>query len=288
MLEQLLQGIVEEPQTEDRWLVLGDWLEEHDDPRRAESLRLHRRLLATCCEPEKHPERAVWQARIVALLAEGVKPCVPQRKVLLDKGVEMTFSFIPPGSFLMGSPPEESKRHYLERPRHRVTLTKGYWLGVRKVTRKQCRRMSGRRLGEVKGNNDHPVVGLSWGDCQDLCLLSAKRTGQKFRLPTEAEWEHAARAGTSTSYFFGEDITVDQAKWRFLPNAWGLHDMHGDVREWVADEHAPYAEGDAVDPRAARGDDRYVLRGGGSARRWWSDSGNRRGGTGCRLVLCTD
>jgi uncharacterized protein (TIGR02996 family) len=104
VLEAILRAIVEEPPSEGRWLVLADWLEEHDDPRRAELLRLHRRLLATCCEPERHPERAGWQGRLVGLLAAGVRPCVPQRTVLLAEGVEMTFSFVPPGSFLMAAP----------------------------------------------------------------------------------------------------------------------------------------------------------------------------------------
>src|SRR3954469_21936832 len=85
-LEGLLHAIVADPQAEDRYLVLADWLEEHDDPRRAELLRLHRRLLATCCVPEEHPERADWQARIVELIGQGVRPCVPQRKVVLGEG----------------------------------------------------------------------------------------------------------------------------------------------------------------------------------------------------------
>src|SRR5437660_224334 len=96
VLEDLLQAVVADPQAEDRYLVLADWLEEHDDPRRAELLRLHRRLLATCCEPDRHPERAGWQARVVELIGQGVRPCVPQRRVVLAKGVEMGFSFIPP------------------------------------------------------------------------------------------------------------------------------------------------------------------------------------------------
>src|SRR5947209_20369210 len=79
MIEDLLRGIVADPQAEDRWLVLADWLEEHDDPRRAELLRLHRRLLATCCEPDQHPERAVWQARIVELIEQVVEPWEPTR-----------------------------------------------------------------------------------------------------------------------------------------------------------------------------------------------------------------
>src|SRR4051812_13565487 len=94
MLNDLLRAIVADPQAEDRWLVLADWLEEHDDPRRAELLRLHRKLLATCCQPERHPERAAWQTRIVELIGQGVRLCVPQRTVRLGKGVEMTFNFI--------------------------------------------------------------------------------------------------------------------------------------------------------------------------------------------------
>src|SRR5688500_16974610 len=104
VLDSLLNATVAEPLAEDHWLVLADYLEEHDDPRRAELLRLHRRLLATCCVPEGHPEREVWQGRIVELLGQGVKPCVPQRTILLgERKVPMTFSWIPPGSFLMGS-----------------------------------------------------------------------------------------------------------------------------------------------------------------------------------------
>jgi len=102
-LEGLLAGIVADPLEETRWLVLADWLEEFDDPRRAELLRLHRKMLATCCEPSRYLERADWQARMVALIAEGVRPCLPQETVTLPGGVGMNFSFIPPGSFLMGS-----------------------------------------------------------------------------------------------------------------------------------------------------------------------------------------
>src|ERR1700758_2065903 len=102
MLEDLLLGIVADPQAEDRYLVLADWLEEHDDPRRAELLRLHRRLLATCCEPDAHPERAEWQARVGEMLAVGVVPCVPRHTLSLPGGVPLVGSFVPPSSFLMG------------------------------------------------------------------------------------------------------------------------------------------------------------------------------------------
>src|SRR3954452_10436616 len=98
-LDLLLEAVVLEPFAEDRWSVVADWLEEHDDPRRAELLRLHRRLIATCRKPDRHPGRGGWQARIVELLGLGVQPCVPRRTVELGEGVGMSFSWIPPGSF---------------------------------------------------------------------------------------------------------------------------------------------------------------------------------------------
>ena len=82
-LEGLLNAIVADPHNEVRWLVLADYLDEYDDPRRAELLRLHRRLLATCCEPDQHPERVGWHARIIELLTERVRPCLPEQTVEL-------------------------------------------------------------------------------------------------------------------------------------------------------------------------------------------------------------
>src|ERR1700678_4414078 len=87
-LQGFFQTIVENPADEGTYLILTDWLEENDDPRRAELLRLHRRLLATCCEPDQHPQRASWQARMIELLDQGVKPCHPQTSVELCEGVE--------------------------------------------------------------------------------------------------------------------------------------------------------------------------------------------------------
>jgi uncharacterized protein (TIGR02996 family) len=253
MLDHLLQGVVDEPQTEARWSVLADWLEEHDDPKRAELLRLHRRLLATCCEPNEHLERAEWYARLVALLAEGVRPCVPQKKLVLASGVEMTFSFIPPGSFLMGSPLDEKGRGADELQR-RVSLTGGLWVGVYPVTQAQWQAVMGDNPSEFKGD-DRPVESVPFADYVDFCGRLSERFGPRFRLPTEAEWEWCCRAGTTTAFHTGDgEEDMRRAGWcnydrqsplrwwvgtrpagQFDSNAFGLLDTHGNVEEVTAD-----------------------------------------------------
>jgi uncharacterized protein (TIGR02996 family) len=310
-LEGLLDAVVADPQAEDRYQVVADWLEEHDDPQRAELLRLHRRLLATCCEPEEHPERAGWQARIVELLGQGVRPCVPQRTIELGKGVTMTFSFIPAGTYLMGSPKGEEERYDTE-TLHRVAVTKGYFLGTGPVTQAQWQAVTGGNPSSFKGD-DLPVESVSWQDAQDFCRSLGERTGSRFRLPSEAEWEHAARAGTTTPFFFGETITPDRANYdgsyfdgggpvgvfrerttppgTFPPNAWGLHDMHGNVFEWCSGRHGERAGGLSF----SRAGGQRVMRGGSwfdrpircrSAYRYWVELGRRDEQVGSRLVLC--
>jgi formylglycine-generating enzyme required for sulfatase activity len=280
--------------------VLADYLEEYDDPRRAELLRLHRRLLATCCEPNEHPERVTWQARIVELLGQGVKPCVPQRTILLADDIKMAFSFIPPGSFLMGSPKGEEGRSDDE-VQHRVTLTKGYWLGVYPVTQAQWRALTGETPSKFKGN-DLPVEQVSWNDCVAFC----KQVGEACRLPTEAEWEYTCRSGTTTPFHLGETISTDQANYNgvstyvdrqttmpvgsFPPNPWGLYDMHGTIYEWCLDA--------CVDvrsvPRIARIRGGHILRGGSwynlsvdcrSAARYGDGEGGPDECLGCRILL---
>jgi uncharacterized protein (TIGR02996 family) len=278
-LQALLQATVTNPVDEATYLVLADWLEEHDDPRRAELLRLHRRLLATCCVPEQHPERSDWQARVVALLGEGVRPCVAQRTVTLDGGVEMVFSFIPPGSFLMGRPALERGDND-EIPQHRVTLPQGFYLGIHPITQGQWQAVMGSNPCRFTGD-DRPVVMVSWHDCQNFCRWLGKREGQPYRLPTEAEWEYTCRAGTTTEYGSGNGLDAlrrmgwcsDDGNWgsaqetkpvgRFQPNAWGLHDMHGNVWEWCLDSKRDYTSRPVTGPQGPnRKDAARVLRGG--------------------------
>ena len=267
-----LEEIRKHPEDDQTPLILADWLEEHDDPRRAELLRLHLELRASCCQPDRHPERAEQQARVVALLAEGVRPCVPRQRVALGAGLEMEFVWIPPGTFLMGSPPGEAKRQDDETQR-RVTLSRGFHLGTCPVTQAQWQTVMGSNPSRFEGD-DLPVGGVLWNDCVAFCKRLGELAGNRFRLPSEAEWEYACRAGSTTAYWFGdrasrggflglgrEDVLGRYAWYRAnsggqtkpvglkRPNAWGLFDVHGGVWEWCSDRHPSSSEGNIVDLR---------------------------------------
>jgi uncharacterized protein (TIGR02996 family) len=259
-LDALLAGIVSDPLEETRWLVLADWLEENDDPRRAELLRLHRRMLATCCEPDAHPERAAWQSRMTELLIAGVRPCVPQETLMLPGGVPMTFSFIPPGAFLMGSEKGEDR----EKPVHRVAVEQGFFLGIYPVTQAQWFAVMGTDPSQSTGA-ELPVESVSWEDAQEFCTRLLELVSRGISLPTETEWEYACRSATSTEYYFGDEIHTGLANYNenrsespldsftptgeqrttkvgtFPPNAWGLFDCHGNVWEWCAGRDYSYS-----------------------------------------------
>jgi uncharacterized protein (TIGR02996 family) len=283
-LDALLAGIVADPLEETRWGVLADWLQENDpDPRRAELLRLHRRMLATCCEPDAHPERSEWQSRMVELLIAGVKPCVPQETLMLPGGVPMTFSFIPPGAFLMGS----EKCGDDEKPVHRVEVPCGFFLGIYLVTQAQWKAVMGTAPSYFKGKK-RPVEQVSWEDCQEFCTKLAELTGRRVELPRETEWEFACRAGTTTEYHFGDVINTDLANTdgsrdpkgkdreettdvgSFPANPWGLSDVHGNVWEWCEDVYKPYPVSESENKQEYSNERARVLRGGA----WYSNAGN--------------
>lgn len=164
---------------------------------------------------------------------------------------------LPVGSFLMGSPKIEERRNDNEGPQHRVTIRRRFAIGQYPVTFAQydhfcaMKREKPGDAGWERGKR--PVINVSWWDATAYCDWLAKETGQPYRLPSEAEWEYACRAGTTTRYAFGDAITLKDANYTFYarhvypergmttevgsypPNAWGIYDMHGNVWEWVED-----------------------------------------------------
>ena len=197
----------------------------------------------------------------------------------------MRFVLVPAGSFTMGSPPAEPGREAQETPHH-VTLSRPFWLGRTEVTQGEWQRVMGSNPSKFSdGGAQAPVEQVSFQDVQRfLVRLGALAPGSRFRLPTEAEWEYACRAGSTTSYSTGALLTTDEGNYdgryplpgqpkgvnrdrttpvaSFAPNAWGLFDLHGNVWEWTADEHCPYPAGPVTDPIGRCGAELEVIRGG--------------------------
>jgi uncharacterized protein (TIGR02996 family) len=294
-LAGILQAIHDDPGEETNWLVLADWLEENDDGRRAELLRLQRGL-RTDLAPAK---RRQTEERIRSLLAAGVKPCVPTRTSAL--GLEL--ALIPAGTFRMGSPVREPRRMDDEHLRT-VTLTRHFYLGTHLVTQAQYQHLMGsnpshftpkRRTCRKEDTKRFPVDSVTWLDAQLFCsaLTEHDRTlagNWAYRLPTEAEWEHACRAWLSSRWPFhhGSALTPQMANFdghfpyppgtpdphglflgrptvvgSYVPNALGLYDMHGNLDEWCLDYDRDLDDaGDEVDPQGpSTGEDR-IVRGG--------------------------
>ncbi|MEQ1871464.1 MAG: formylglycine-generating enzyme family protein [Vicinamibacterales bacterium] len=192
----------------------------------------------------------------------------------------MAFVKLEAGAFVMGSPPAEIGREAQESQRS-VTLTRPYWLGVFEVTQHEWREVMGDNPSHFQGGDRLPVENVTWFDVHTfLERLTRRSPGNRFRLPTEAEWEYACRAGTVTAYGMGSTLNPSQANvaesvertaagdgqtravGSFAPNAWGLHDMHGNVWEWTEDDYCPYTVGSAVDPNPRCGAPLKVIRGG--------------------------
>jgi len=198
--------------------------------------------------------------------------------------VGMKFVWIPPGSFMMGSPKEEEGRMDDE-VQHKVTLTKGFYMGVHLVTQEQWQAVMGNNPSFFgKGEKNLPVECVTWNHCQDFCKKSRAKDKSPYRLPTEAEWEFCCRAGTTTVFSFGDSISADQANFNgdeiygkgkpglrrkkttpvgsFAANAWGLFDMHGNVWQWCQDFDGAYPRNDVVDPQGPMAGKERMMRGG--------------------------
>jgi formylglycine-generating enzyme required for sulfatase activity len=214
------------------------------------------------------------------LLVAGVKPCVPQEALTLPGGVPMTFSFVPPGAFLMGS--EKSSDD--EKPVHRVEVPQGFFMGMNLVTQSQWKAVVGTDPSYFKGAR-RPVENVSWDDSWEFCTKLTELTGRRVELPRETEWEFTCRAGTTTEYHFGDVINTNLANcdwnspWNdstkdeyrkkettdvgsFPVNPWGLHDLHGNVWEWCASVYCPYPVSRQDSNQEYSNNRFFVLRGG--------------------------
>jgi formylglycine-generating enzyme required for sulfatase activity len=193
----------------------------------------------------------------------------------------MVFVRVNAGRFVMGSPPGEAGREERE-VRHDVTISRPFWLGAYELTQRQWRTVMGDDPSWFHGDDGTmPVENVSWLAVQEfLERLGARSPKGRFRLPTEAEWEYACRAGTATAYGTGPAITLADANFEpppegggagrgrttpvgtYPPNAWGLYDMSGNVWEWTGDEPCPYPPHPVTDPVERCGDPLRVIRGG--------------------------
>ena len=189
----------------------------------------------------------------------------------------MKFVLLPAGAFVMGSPPDEEGREDDEK-QHEVTISKPFYLQTTQVTQGQWKRIMNKNPSNFKEcGDDCPVDTVSWDDAQAFVSKLNKVEGEKkYRVPTEAEWEYACRAGSTTRFCFGDDeVKLGEYGWyrdnsegtthpvgQKEPNAWGLYDMHGNVWEWCQDWYGAYPEGRVTDPKGPTSGDNRVMRGG--------------------------
>ncbi len=188
---------------------------------------------------------------------------------VVTNSVGMRMVRVAPGSFVMGSPPGEPLRQE-EETRHRVALTRAFRIAATEVTERQWLAVMPQGRSPQPGE-DRPVASVSWNEARDFCLELSRKEGKTYRLPTEAEWEYACRAGaTSTTgtdlaavawYSDNSDGTAHPVALK-APNTWGLFDMLGNVAEWTMDVYAPYPREDVKDPAGPATGSTKVVRGG--------------------------
>jgi formylglycine-generating enzyme required for sulfatase activity len=249
--------------------------------------------------------------------SEFAKALKVSKELNLDLGNKLTMKLIliPPGRFVMGSSADDQDRQKSEVPQHEAVITKAFYLGIYPVTQEQYQQITGNNPSPTKASRC-PVEAVSWDDAIEFCNVLSEKTGESVRLPTEAEWEYACRAGTETRFYYGNDTAyarlADYAWYeknssdagekhlhpvgQKIPNAWGLHDMHGNIFQWCSDLYLDdyYARSSKIDPPGPEVGNGRVMRGGDyyhwgwlcrSAYRNYSGSAACCGGFGFRVVV---
>ncbi len=238
-------------------------------------------------------------------------------------GRPVGFVWIKPGTFMLGSPKMEAERGKNEGPQTQVTITRGFWMGRHEVTQAEFQLVMGGNRSQFKGDT-LPMESVSWFNATNYCRKLSMRAqaaghlpqGYWFRLPTEAEWEYACRAGKMSAFAFGSTLSSTKANFNgkypyggvpngpnvdmttpvgsYAPNAWGLYDMHGNVWEWCSDCYASYPGGEVIDPTSPSNGFKRVIRGGNwflmgrycrSADRMYDFPGSKNESLGFRVVL---
>ena len=205
------------------------------------------------------------------------------KTIVLPDGEEMEMIYCGRGSFIMGSPANEVDR-YGDEIQHKETLTRGFWLGKYPVTQAQWESVTGSNPSQSNQGYNYPVDNVSWYDCNDFIEKINSQSNLNARFPTEAEWEYACCAGTTTKYHWGNALNGDKAncdgnypcgttvRGRYLQkttpvgsydaNPWGFYDMHGNVWEWCADWYGRYPTKSETDPKGPPSGSYRVYRGG--------------------------
>ncbi len=245
---------------------------------------------ATKTRVETAPKEPVKSSDIIEVIPDEqiIAKVIPEIKTPEEpktgNSLGMEFVYIPSGTFMMGTPPEMAVKDTDERY-HKVTLTKDFFMQTTEITRKQWADLMGRSQTFLPKTpffencgDDCPIENISWNDVQEFIRrLNEQENTDKYRLPTEAEWEYACRAGSGAYFCFGNDFgRIGAYAWyrnnsnrqvhkvgQKKPNAWGLYDMHGNVWEWCSDLRSKYPVGPVTDPKGPTEGSHHVCRGGG-------------------------
>ena len=214
-------------------------------------------------------------ARLESPSRSAPEPSAPQ---VVTSSIGMKMVLIPAGEFMMGSPDSDENAEDTEKPQHGVKITKPFYLGVYEVTQEEYERVTGENPSHHEGDPKRPVENVSWNDAVEFCRLLSEKEGERYRLPTEAEWEYSCRAGEERKWCFGDsEDSLGAYAWfgsnsgrethpvgDLNPNRWGLYDMHGNVWEWCWDGHEEdfYKRSGRDDPAGPTEASYHVYRGG--------------------------